>query len=115
MTVFYILWSSIEQRYNLNNHFGTWGDGHQPPHELVESNRPENDENNRNYLVRDSSANNLQPSVNFQRSDETLQRHEHSNHQKRMVHQFIVGKPSLLKVHVTFKENSETKTTFLLN
>jgi hypothetical protein len=25
MTVFYILWSSIEQRYSANNHFGAWG------------------------------------------------------------------------------------------
>jgi hypothetical protein len=110
MTVFYILWSSIEQRYNKNNHFGTWGGGFAS----TEMNNLEQDEQNKNSLARESGTNELRRSQimtsnsttaselnrmqhgSLRRSDEMLSHNNsnnyNGNHQKRNVHQFIVGK-----------------------
>ena len=67
LTVFYILWASIEQRYNLNNKYGNWGIGNE------EKTKPIVNSNVTQLSSQDKAA-----------------RFANLSHEKRHVNQFVI-------------------------
>jgi hypothetical protein len=99
LTVFYILWSSIEQRYNVNNNFGTWGGSSVGG--SVDSNNHNSELYERRVQIQESRIPreisvgtdlHRNASNSLLRSNERGIEERDNSHQKRMVHQFIVGK-----------------------
>ena len=105
LTVFYILWSSIEQRYNLNNNFGAWGSPSiagsldSSNNEMLSNSKGKHVQMAMTILGRMPLENNLD---NLDNSDakksaivtpirRSRRRSSHVN-DKRRVHMFIVGK-----------------------